>query len=206
MDENFVKKVMPHNLEAEKSVIGSMFIDREATLSVSEILSADDFYQKQYGIIYEAMVELYNEDKPIDMVTLQDKLNEKELPPEYSGVEFIRELVIAVPTSANVKHYAQIVQEKAVLRRLIKITEGITNECYLNKESIETILEQTEKQIFNIVQSRGSSDYVDIKDIVLQSLESIEVVAKNKGSVTGVSTGFIDLDYKDGIKISSNLG
>ena len=142
------------------------------------------------------MVELYNENKPIDLVTLQDKLNEKDLPPEYSGVEFIRELVIAVPTSANVKHYAQIVKEKAVLRKLIKITETIANDCYLSKDSLETILEQTEKQIFNIVQSRGTSDYVDIKDIVLQSLESIEVVAKNKGSVTGVSTGFIDLDYK----------
>lgn len=196
MDENFVKKVMPHNLEAEKSVIGSMFMDREAALTVSEMLTADDFYQKQYGIIFESMVELYNENKPIDLVTLQDKLNEKDLPPEYSGVEFIRELVIAVPTSANVKHYAQIVKEKAVLRKLIKITESIANECYLSKDSLETILEQTEKQIFNIVQSRGTSDYVDIKDVVLQSLESIEVVAKNKGSVTGVSTGFIDLDYK----------
>ena len=196
MDENFVKKVMPHNLEAEKSVIGSMFLDREATLTVSEMLTADDFYQKQYGIIFESMVELYNENKPIDLVTLQDKLNEKDLPPEYSGVEFIRELVIAVPTSANVKHYAQIVKEKAVLRKLIRITESITNECYLSKDSLETILEQTEKQIFNIVQSRGTSDYVDIKDVVLQSLESIEVVAKNKGSVTGISTGFIDLDYK----------
>ena len=196
MDENFVKKVMPHNLEAEKSVIGSMFMDREAALTVSEMLTADDFYQRQYGIIFESMVELYNENKPIDLVTLQDKLNEKDLPPEYSSVEFIRELVIAVPTSANVKHYAQIVKEKAVLRKLIKITESIANECYLSKDSLETILEQTEKQIFNIVQSRGASDYVDIKDVVLQSLESIEVVAKNKGSVTGVSTGFIDLDYK----------
>lgn len=196
MDENFVKKVMPHNLEAEKSVIGSMFIDREAAVTVSEMLSSEDFYQKQYGIIFESMVELYNENKPIDLVTLQDKLKEKDLPPEYSGVEFIRELVIAVPTSANVKHYSQIVKEKAVLRKLIRITESIANECYLSKDSLETILEQTEKQIFNIVQSRGTSDYVDIKDVVLQSLESIEVVAKNKGSVTGVSTGFIDLDYK----------
>ena len=196
MDENFVKKVMAHNLEAEKSVIGSMFIDREAAVTVSEMLTSEDFYQKQYGIIFESMVELYNENKPIDLVTLQDKLKEKDLPPEYSGVEFIRELVIAVPTSANVKHYSQIVKEKAVLRKLIRITESIANECYLSKDSLETILEQTEKQIFNIVQSRGTSDYVDIKDVVLQSLESIEVVAKNKGSVTGVSTGFIDLDYK----------
>ena len=196
MDENFVKKVMPHNLEAEKSVIGSIFIDREAAISVSEMLIAEDFYQKQYGIIFEAMVELYNENKPIDLVTLQDKLTEKELPPEYSEVEVIRELVMAVPTSANVKHYAEIVKETAVLRKLIKITEGIANECYLNKDSLETILEQTEKQIFNIVQSRGNSDYVDIKDVVLQSLESIEIVAKNKGAVTGVSTGFLDLDYK----------
>ena len=147
MDENFVKKVMPHNLEAEKSVIGSMFMDREAALTVSEMLTADDFYQKQYGIIFESMVELYNENKPIDLVTLQDKLNEKDLPPEYSGVEFIRELVIAVPTSANVKHYAQIVKEKAVLRKLIKITESIANECYLGKDNLETILEQTEKQM-----------------------------------------------------------
>ncbi|MBE5935845.1 MAG: replicative DNA helicase [Lachnospiraceae bacterium] len=196
MDENFVKKVMPHSLEAEKSVIGSIFIDREAATSVGEMLVGEDFYQKQYGIIFEAMIELYNENKPIDLVTLQDKLTEKDLPPEYSGVEFIRELVIAVPTSANVKHYAEIVKEKAVLRKLIKITEGIANDCYLNKDSLESILEQSEKQIFNIVQSRGNSDYVDIKDVVLQSLESIEEVAKNKGRVTGVSTGFLDLDYK----------
>ena len=196
MEETLIKKVMPHSPEAEKSVVGSMFMDSETIIVVSEMLTGEDFYQKQYGILFDSMVELFTESKPIDIITLQAKLEEKDLPPEYGEVEFLRELVVAVPTSANVKHYATIVKEKSVLRQLIKITEGITNECYASKENLETILEQTEKKIFNIVQNRGNTDYVDIKDVVLQSLESIEKVSKTKGSVTGISTGFLDLDYK----------
>ena len=124
MEEALLKRVLPHSIEAEQSVIGSMIMDREAITIASEIVSEDDFYGKQYGIIFEAMVELNDEGKPVDLVTLQDRLKEKDVPPEVSSLEFVRELITAVPTSANVKYYAGIVAEKATLRRLIRLNEG----------------------------------------------------------------------------------
>lgn len=196
MDEALIKKVPPHNGEAEKSVIGSMLLDKDAITTASEIITGEDFYQHQYEVLFTAMRELFNEGKPVDLITLQDKLKEKELPPELSSLEFIGELIRSVPTSTNVRYYANIVKEKAILRRLIKVTEGITNQCYLDKEKLENILEDTEKQVFDIIQNRSLGDFVSIKDIVIKSLESIESAAKNKGSVTGVATGFYDLDYK----------
>ncbi|MSS64555.1 replicative DNA helicase [Velocimicrobium porci] len=196
MDEALIKKILPHSVEAEQSVIGSMIMDRDAITTASEILISEDFYQNQYGVLFDAMVELYNEGQPVDLVTLQNRLKEKEVPPELSSLEFIRDLISSVPTSANVKYYSNIVKEKAILRRLIKITEGIANECYLNKEPVDAILEDTEKQIFDVIQNKSSGDFVSIDKIVLQSLESIEAASKSKGSVTGVATGFYDLDYK----------
>ncbi|ABX44103.1 replicative DNA helicase [Lachnoclostridium phytofermentans] len=196
MDEAFIKKIQPHSAEAEQSVIGSMIMDRDAIITASEILNAEDFYQHQYGVLYDAMIELFQEGKPVDLITLQSKLKEKEVPPELCSLEFISDLIRSVPTSANVKYYATIVSEKALLRRLIKVTEGITNMCYLDKEKVEVVLEQTEKDVFSIVQNRSSGDFVSIKDIVIKSLDSIEAASKNKGSVTGIATGFYDLDYK----------
>lgn len=196
MDEAFIKKVLPNSAEAEQSVVGSMIMDKDAIVVASEVITGDDFYQRRYGVLFEAMIELYNEGKPVDLVTLQNKLKEKDVPPELCSLEFIRDLITSVPTSANVRYYANIVKEKSTLRQLIKVTEGISNECYLDKEKVETILETTEKKIFDIVQQRNSGEFVSIKDVVFQSLESIEAAAKNKGSVTGVATGFYDLDYK----------
>lgn len=196
MDEAFIKKVMPHSQEAEKSVIGSMIMDKDAIVSASEIVVGEDFYDSRYGVLFDAMLELFNEGKPVDLITLQSKLKEKDVPPEICSLEFFRDLITSVPISANVKHYANIVKEKSTLRQLIKVTEGITNECYLDKEKVETILETTEKKVFDILQQRNTGDFVSIKDVVFQSLESIESAAKNKGSVTGVATGFYDLDYK----------
>lgn len=196
MDEAFIKKVLPHSREAEQSVIGSMIMDKDAIVSASEIVTGEDFYDSRFGVLYDAMIELFNEGKPVDLITLQSKLKEKDVPPEVCSLEFIRDLISLVPTSANVRHYATIVKEKSTLRQLIKVSEGITNECYLDKEKVETILETTEKKIFDILQQRNTGDFVSIKDIVFHSLESIEAAAKNKGSVTGVATGFYDLDYK----------
>lgn len=196
MEESLIKRILPHSVEAEQSVIGSMIMDRDAITTASEILDSDDFYRSQYGVLFQAMVELYQADQPVDMITLPNKLKEKELPEELVGVEVITELLKAVPTSANVKYYANIVKEKAVLRRLIKVTEGITNTCYLAKEPVDDILQITEKQVFDIVQNKGSGDFVSIRDVVLQSIESIEAASRSKGSVTGIATGFYDLDYK----------
>ncbi|MCF2642696.1 MAG: replicative DNA helicase [Lachnospiraceae bacterium] len=196
MEETLIKRVMPNSLEAEQSVIGSMIMDKEAIVVASESLLKEDFYHKQYGILFESMVELFNEGQPVDLVTLQNKLKEKDVPPEISSLEYVKDLVTAVPTSANVKYYAEIVKEKAVLRKLIKVTENIENECYLGKESLDVILADTEKSIFDLLQNRGGGDYVPIKKVVINALEKIELASKTKGNVTGIATGFVDLDYK----------
>ncbi len=196
MDEALIKKVLPHSQEAEQSVIGSMIMDSEAVLAASELLVAEDFYGKQYGILFEAINELSAEAKPVDLVTLRDKLKEKDVPQELYSIEFLGDLVKAVPTSANIRYYAGIVREKSVLRSLIRVTESIANECYLDKEKLDIILEQSEKKVFEIVQKRGTGDFVSIRDIVIQSLDNIEAASRNKGSVTGIATGFYDLDYK----------
>ena len=196
MEEALIKRILPNSLEAEQSVIGSMIMDREAILGASEILTGEDFYQNQYGIIFDAMVELCNEGKPVDLITLQDRLKEKDLPPDISSMEYIRDLMDVVPTSANVKYYANIVSEKAMLRRLIKTSEEIANTCYLDKQSTEEIMEETEKKIFQLLQRRTSGEFVPIQQIVLNAVSNIERASKTKGSVTGLPTGFVDLDYK----------
>ncbi|MBQ2800670.1 MAG: replicative DNA helicase [Lachnospiraceae bacterium] len=196
MEENIIKRVQPHSIEAEQSVIGAMLMDKEAIVVASEMLHGDEFYARQHGVLFDAMVELYNEGKPVDLITLQNRLREKDVPPEISSLEFVKDLLNVVPTSANVKHYATIVAEKALLRKLIRTNEEIANACYVGKDKVETILEDTEKRIFELVQSRNSGDYVPIRQVVINALEKIEASAKTKGNVTGLSTGFLDLDYK----------
>ena len=195
-EETLLKRVLPHSMEAEQSVIGAMIMDREAITVASEIISGDDFYGKQYGVLFEAMVELNDEGKPVDLVTLQDRLREKDIPPEASSPEFIRDLITAVPTSANIKYYAGIVAEKSTLRRLIRLNEEIANTCYAGKENLEVILEDTEKRVFELVQKRNTGDFVPIRQVVMNAMDRIEKASKNKGNVTGIATGFIDLDYK----------
>ena len=196
MEESLIKRILPHSREAEQSVIGSMILDRDAILVASEILTSEDFYQNQYGVIFDAMVELCNEGKPVDLITLQNRLKEKDLPPDISNLEYVRELVNAVPTSANVKYYANIVSEKALLRRLIKVSEEIANTCYLDKEDADTILEDTERKMFHLLQKRTTGEFVPIQQVVLNAINKIEMASKTQGNVTGLPTGFIDLDYK----------
>ena len=196
MEENVIKRILPHSVEAEQSVIGSMIMDREAIVVASELITGEDFYNRQYGILFETMVELNDVGSPVDLVTLQNKLKEKDVPPEVSSLEFVRDLITAVPTSANIKYYANIVAEKATLRRLIRLNEEIANTCYAGKESLEYILEDTEKRVFQLVQKRTTDDFVPVRQIVMNAMDKIETAAKNKGSVTGIPTGFIDLDYR----------
>ena len=196
MEETLIKRVLPNSPEAEQSVIGSMMMDSEAIMTASEILTSEDFYQRQYGILFDAMVELYNEGKAVDLVTLQDRLKEKDVPPEVASLEFVKDILDTVYTSAHIRQYATIVHEKAMLRKLIRTTEGIANTCYAGKESMEDIFVDTEKQIFDIIQQNTSGEYVPIKYVVLNALDKIEMASKTKGNVTGIPTGFIDLDYK----------
>ena len=197
MDENVLKRVLPHSMEAEQSVIGSMIMDREAIVAASEMISGDDFYNKQYGVLFETMRELNDGGSPVDLVTLQDRLKTKDVPPEVSSLEFIRELLTASLTSANIKYYAGIVGEKSTLRSLIRLNEEIANTCYAGKESLESILEDTEKRVFQLVQKGHKADnYVPIRQVVMNAMDKIEMAARNRGSVTGIPTGFLDLDYR----------
>ena len=196
MDEALIKRVLPHSIEAEQAVVGSMLMDRDAILTSSEIVAGEDFYQSAYGVVFDTIVEIYNEGKPVDLITLQERLKEKDVPAEISSLEFVRDLVTAVPTSANVKYYAEIVAEKSMLRRLIKLNEEISNMCYLGKEPVDHIMAVTEKKMFNLLQGRRTDDFVPIKQVVLNALEKIDLAAKSGGRVTGIPTGFVDLDYK----------
>lgn len=194
--EAIIKRVMPHSTEAEQSVIGAMMINQEAIPQAMELLTADDFYTKQYGLVFGAITSLYSENKPVDMVTLQNRLKEMDVPPEVSSLEFARELISVVPTSANVKSYAQIVAEKSLLRRLINVNDKISNECYSGRESVDKIMEDTEKEVFQVLQRHNTAEYIPIRQVVLNVLERIEKASQNKGNVTGLPTGFTDLDYK----------
>ncbi len=196
IDEAVLKRVLPHSMEAEQSVIGSMIMDREAIVVASEMINGDDFYNKSYGVLFDSMVELNDQGQPVDVVTLQNRLKEKDVPPEVASLEFIRDLITAVPTSANIKYYATIVSEKAVLRKLIRLTEEIANNCYSEKDGLEVILEDTEKRVFDLVQRRNTGDFVPIREVVMNAMDKIEKASHSNGNVTGIATGFIDLDYR----------
>lgn len=196
MDEAIIKKTQPYSADAEKAVICSMLLDKEAITTASEILQPDDFYQRQYGILFDAMVELHNEGKAVDLITLKERLVTKEVPPELSSVEFFRELMGEVPNSGNIKQYVDIVSDKSQLRKMIKVTENITNACYLANEPVDDIMADTEKQIFDLLQNRSGGEFESIKDVVIQAIEGIEKASKTAGKVTGISSGFYDLDYK----------
>lgn len=196
MEEALIKRVMPHSVEAEQSVIGAMLMDKDAILTASEIISGQDFYQSAYGVIFDSVVEMFNEGKPVDLITLKERLKEKEVPPEIASLEFMRDILNLMSTSANVRYYAEIVSDKSMMRKLIRLNEGIANTCYAGKEPLPVILETTEKSVFELLQRRNSGEYVPIKQVVLNALERIEKAAKSKGVVTGIPTGFIDLDYK----------
>lgn len=196
MDDAVIKRIMPHSSEAEQSVIGSMLIDNDTISIAAERLTAEDFYQYQYGVIFDAIVSLYNSNVSVDIVTVQNKLKESNVSPELYSIEFISSIVASVPTSANIRSYADIVLDKSILRKTIKATEEISNRCYQDKESPQDIMEDAEKSIFRISQeSRGSGDFVDIADAVVRTVTSIQEASRSKGNVTGIRTGFTDLDY-----------
>ena len=196
MDETVIKRVPPHSSAAEQSVIGSMFIDRDAILTAGEILTAADFYEPRFAMLYEVITELFDEQKPADTVTILNRLSAKGAPAEICNMDFLGEIINSVPTSANVRYYAEIVHKKAVLRRLIKTTSDIENECYADREDTDDILSNTEKKVFDIVQNQGNAVLTPIKDVVVESLRHIQEVAKAGTLVTGVPSGFTDLDAK----------
>jgi len=195
-EEDVKGRVMPHSIEAEQSVVGAMLMDSEAIEVASEMLREEDFYARQYGVLFSAILEMHRKGEAVDPVTLQTRLREKNLPPEIYGNSAIFELIDQVPTSANIKTYAGIVAEKSLLRRMIRANEEIAGACYTQKDDVEEILNQAEKKIFEISQKRDADGFVPIRQIVLNAIDKIEYASHIKGNVTGLSTGFTDLDNR----------
>ncbi|HBN56964.1 MAG TPA: replicative DNA helicase [Lachnospiraceae bacterium] len=196
MEEALIKRVMPHDEEAEGSVIGAMLLDNEKILAVSEIITGEDFYQKQRGVVYDTMVELYNEGKPVEPTILHTRLKEKGLPEEVCSVGEILHWMNQPVTSANIKHYAKIVAERAVARRLIRLNEEIANACYACSRKVDDVLEEAEKRIFDLVRKGSENEFVPIRKVVVDAMKKIDAASRTRGRVTGLETGFMDLDYK----------
>jgi replicative DNA helicase len=195
-DEELIKRILPHDQAAESSVIGSMMMDPEAIAAAQKYLSPDDFYQKSFGLLFSAIVSLDNEGQPVDSVTIQNRLREMDAPENIATDSYLAQLVTAVPTSTNIEYYAKIVADKSRLRTMIRTMESLTNSCYLNRESVQTLMAETEEKMFRVLQTKESQDYVPIQDVVMEEISKISAAARQNSSVTGLSTGFADLDFK----------
>ena len=167
MDENVIKRIMPNDLAAEQSVIGAMLLDANAISTAADILTGDDFYNKQYGVLFETMLELQGAGAPVDPVTLQAKLKEKDVPPEVSNLEFLIDMRDDAITPVHIKQYATIVYEKSILRKMIRINEEVANSCYAGKENMESILEDAEKRVFQLSQQRNTGEFVPIRQVLI---------------------------------------
>lgn len=195
-DEELIKRILPHDQAAESSVIGSMMMDPEAISVAQKYLSPDDFYQKSFGLLFSAIVSLDNEGQPVDSVTIQNRLREMDAPENIATDSYLAQLVTAVPTSTNIEYYAKIVADKSRLRTMIRTMESLTNSCYLNRESVQALMAEIEEKMFRVLQTKESQDYVPIQDVVMEEISKISAAARQNSSVTGLSTGFADLDFK----------
>ena len=189
-------KVPPHDIEAEQAVIGSMLTDKDAVISSIESLKPEDFYREDHKAIYTAIFDLYNRGEPIDIITVKSELATENKLEEIGGIEYLAELPEKVPTTANIEKYIKIVEEKSTLRNLIKTANEIITLGYDPIGEVEPIMDQAEKKIFNIMQKRNQKGYAEIKDVLVESFAELEKLYNQKQHVTGITTGFIDLDYK----------
>ena len=190
------QNVPPHDDAAELAVLGAMFLDREAASLALEMLTGEDFYRPDHRQVFEAAEELYHSGVPIDMITVKNKLEEKQVFEQIGGLPFLANISTSVGSSANMRHYAAIVEEKSVLRRLIRTANNISQMSYEGKTDVNAIMDMAEKGIFDIMQNRHSDQFHHIRDIAVDSIEKIEDIYRSKGKLTGVPTGFVDFDQK----------
>lgn len=193
MSEGF-HKVPPHNLEAEQSLIGSMMLSEDAVVVALELVEGVDFYQTAHRHIYQALVDLYNAQRPCDLITLQEELRSKEHLAEIGGVSYLSQLLNVVPTSRNAEHYAKIVKEKSLLRRLILLSGEISTNAYDPQAQAELCIDQAEQKVLQLNQFKVTRPYLRVKDLVKPTFSYLEKLYENKQAVTGVPTGFTDLD------------
>lgn len=187
-------KSSPQSIEAEKSVLGSMMIDKNVIAQAVEILSAEDFYRDAHKYIFKSIVEMYQRDEPIDEITLLEHLKSTDRLEKSGGISYITEIGSSVLTTANVKSYIKIVEDKATLRKLIDSSTKIIESCYNNQDDVEKVIDVAEQKIFDLAEKKSSSDFEPLSDILERGFEQIETLFNNKGEVTGVGSGFKDLD------------
>lgn len=189
-------KIPPHDIDAEQAVLGSMLTDIDAVNAAMEILKEDAFYRDDNRAIYQAIVNLYSKSEPIDIITLKDELESMDKFEQVGGYEYLASLPDKVPTTANVQKYIKIVEEKSILRNLIKTSNEIIELGYNQTEDVEDIMDRAETKIFDIMQSKNQKGYTPIKDVLVESFEKLEELYNRKQHITGVPTGFSELDYK----------
>lgn len=189
-----LERIPPQNLEAEQSVLGSMLIDKDAILTATELLRADDFYKDSHQAIFRAMVSLSERGEPVDLVTLAEGLNQKNRLENVGGIPYLTALANAVPTAANVAYYSRIVREKAALRNLINASTKIVSRCFDAPDDVDQVMDEAEQAIFEVSQRSNPQGFSSIKDILKGAFDRIDKLWDNKGGVTGVPTGFPDLD------------
>lgn len=195
MNDPMMDRVPPHNREAEQSVIGAIFLDPQALITASEILLADDFYQNAHKKIFETMLRLSDQGKAIDVVTVTEELSAKKELEDVGGLSYLLELANAVPTAANIAHYAKIVDEKALLRRLIRVATKIVEDGYTREDEVEALLGEAEKRMMEVASRKNAGDFKHVKDVLVETFDNIEQLQSRKGDVTGIPTGFRDLDH-----------
>ena len=189
-------KIPPHDIDAEQAVLGSMLTDKDAVNAAIETLKEDAFYREDNRAIYQAIINLYSKSEPIDIITLKDELESMDKFEQVGGYEYLASLPDKVPTTANVQKYIKIVEEKAILRKLIKTANEIIELGYDPAEDVEDIMDNAEKKIFDIMQSKNQKGYTPIKDVLVESFTKLEELYNRKQHITGVPTGFVELDYK----------
>ena len=189
-----IERIPPQNLEAEYAVLGAMLIEKEAIAKVTEFLRAGDFYREANRLIFDAMMELYNKGEAIDMVTVTEHLRKQDKLERVGGIAYITSLANAVPTAANVVHHGKIVEEKSILRHLINSATQIAGMGYEDSEDVEDILDKAEKSIMEVSGRKISGDFTSIKDVVYKAFDKIEHLFQSKGAITGLPSGFKDLD------------
>lgn len=189
-------RIPPHSVESEQSILGSILLDKDAMITVTETIRPDDFYKEAHKIIYECMIKLSNKNEPIDLITLTEELRRQGHLDDIGGITYITSLSTIVPTTSNVKYYADIVKEKSVLRKLIKASNDIINLGYDGSTKIEDVLDKAEKKIFDISQEKASDDFKSINSVLMDAYDMIEHLYTNKTEMTGITTGFTDLNKK----------
>ncbi|WP_391118712.1 replicative DNA helicase [Psychrobacillus sp. L3] len=194
MSDPLLDRVPPHNQEAEQSVIGAIFLEPQALITAAEIIMPEDFFRVAHQKIFQTMLRLSDQGKAIDVVTVTEELSAKKELEDVGGISYISEIANAVPTAANIGHYAKIVEEKSILRRLIRVATSIVEDGFTREDEVEALLAEAERKMMEVASRKNAGDFQHIKDVLVETYDNIEKLHSRKGDVTGIPTGFRDLD------------